>query len=425
MGLSLPRLHAPKLLRPGVGEPVSEDDASYVRWYRLFHYAFGAFAIIAIVTALADGEADLWRRIAGSITALALVGWYWLRGQWQNLHTDRDAAIYFSVGLVAFAFMLRMHDNFGLIIFAAYWQGFAFLRTSIALIWAAILTLVIQWAYGSLTLSTVTELNVTPFGVIALLLMLLVSGMMAMYMESIVREGDRRQVLREAQAALARQEREAGMRQERQRLAAEIHDTIAQHFTSIVTNLEAAESRAETNPDASLQHLSSAKTAARLGITDARRMVHALQPDILTGKSLRQALREIAGRFDESSTSHVVFVESGEAGEVDRLREAILVRALQEALTNARKHAHADNVEVTLTWLDDEVILDVQDDGAGFSPERISLRDDGHHMGLTTMRARVESAGGTLSLESAPNEGSSLAVSFPMQHGVQEHPDDE
>jgi signal transduction histidine kinase len=144
-------------------------------------------------------------------------------------------------------------------------------------------------------------------------------------------------------------------------------------------------------------------------------MVQALQPRILEGRSLSDALHEIATRDPK-----VTFSEDGGVVSLDRIREAILVRALQESLHNIRKHAGATSVEVTLTWLEDEVILEVQDDGSGFDPEELPASLDGHHMGLVAMRSRVEGVGGTWSIESAPGEGTSLAVSFPLDGELQE-----
>lgn len=90
-----------------------------------------------------------------------------------------------------------------------------------------------------------------------------------------------------------------------------------------------------------------------------------------------------------------------------------MVRALQESLRNIGKHAAASDVVVRLSWLEDEVLMDISDNGLGFDPAGLVPGSDGYQLGLSTMESRVESCGGTFALESSPNEGTSITVSFP------------
>jgi signal transduction histidine kinase len=407
------------LIRPVVGEPVNGEEDHWARWYRWFHYAFTFFTAIAILGALTASSIPREDGVLGSIVALTLVAWFWWRGHWKRIKTNGGTILYFVGLIILLPVALRMYDGFGLMIFAAYWQGFAYFRVPTALVYAAILTIAIQVGFSEVGPGSFDEISISPPMIFAGLFGLFVAGMMAMYMEAMGREADRRGALltelQAAQDALATQEREAGILHERQRLAGEIHDTVAQHFTSIVTNLEAADARLNVNPAAARDHVLAARDAARQGIADTRSMVQALQPRILEGRSLSDALHEIATR-----DTKVTFREEGWAVPLDRIREAILVRALQESLHNIRKHAGATSVEVTLAWLEEEVILEVQDDGLGFDPEHLPTPLDGHHMGLVAMRSRVEGAGGTWSIESAPGEGTSLAVSFPLNGELQE-----
>ncbi|HWV24638.1 MAG TPA: sensor histidine kinase [Thermomicrobiales bacterium] len=413
-----------RLVRPGIGTSPDGEEAQWYRWFFWFDLAFGGISLIAIITAFVDPGVSLKRAVAGSGAAIFLTVWYRLRGRWGRIRRDRDALVYFALVIPVIVLALRMYDGFGLLLFAAYWQGFAILRTMPALIYAAVLTIAMQIGYSTITFSTLDEIHVSPYQIIIGVVLLTVSGMMALYMESLAREMDRRQhlldELKTAQANLAEQEREAGMRLERERFSAEIHDTIAQQFTSVVTNLTAAKSRGDRNPDAALHHIDAALTAARQGITDARRMVAAMQPDVLTGRTISEALREISSSGPASPV--VSFTESGVPGSLTRFHEAILVRALQEALGNTRKHAGATTVDVTLTWEEDDMILDISDDGCGFDPDGISPREDGFRMGLWSMRARVEGAGGTWMLESVRREGTSLAISFPLSRPEEGEP---
>jgi signal transduction histidine kinase len=419
------RLGSIRLARPGMGEPVSDDDHVYKRWYERFVVIFGLIAVVAIIFSLLDGDEPISRRLIGTAAALGAIGWFAWRGRWELLTSDLRVALYLVGQLLLVVLAIRMWDGFGLLLFGAYWMGFAYLRILPALVYALVLTLGSQWAFGAFDSLSWSPSSISPTVVVISALALVVSGMMASYIESFAREADRRaqllDELRRTQDELARREREAGVQDERQRLAGEIHDTIAQQFTSIVTNLEAAEARAQTNPGAAQHHVLAAREAARQGIADARALVHALQPGILEGRSLGEALNHIASSSALEDQTSIRFQEEGDSIRLDRVRETVIVRALQESLQNIRKHAGARNVVATLSWLEDEIILDVQDDGAGFDPEAVRPSATGHRMGLVTMKQRVENAGGTFMIDASPGEGTSLAISFPIQRGDEAH----
>ena len=409
------RLASAEISRPGLGEPVTNDEIAYKRWYDRFIAIFATIAFLAIVLALTDSELGTGDRVAVVALIAGAIAWFVWRGRWESLTSDARLAIFLAGQLVLVTLAIRTWDGAGLLLFSAYWLGFAYCRMWPALVYAAFLTVSTQWAFGVFDNVQWADPSVSISIILGGSLALLISGMMVGYIEGFARESDRRaqllEELRTAQAELAERERDAGMRQERERLSAEIHDTIAQHFTSIVTNLTAAESRVEHNPDAARGHVDAAMTAARQGITDARRMVRALAPEVLTGRSISEALREIA--TSQHGPIAVQFEESGEPALMNRLHEAILVRALQEALGNIRKHSEATSATVTLSWEEDDMILDIADNGTGFDIGQATPQQDGSRMGLHSMRTRVESAGGTWMLDSSPGEGTSLAISFP------------
>lgn len=209
-------------------------------------------------------------------------------------------------------------------------------------------------------------------------------------------------------AQLLTQAREAGVLDERQRLAGEIHDTLAQTFTGIVTQLEAAAQARHVGRTWS-HHLEQAQALARSGLTEARRSVRALRPEQLEHASLDQAVGELARSWAETTrlTAHVE--TSGDPRPIGCDAEAALFRVAQEALTNAGKHADASKVWITLTYLGDVLLLDVRDDGTGFEPE---VTSGGY--GLRSMRARVERVGGTFTVESARGEGTAISASVPV-----------
>jgi signal transduction histidine kinase len=212
--------------------------------------------------------------------------------------------------------------------------------------------------------------------------------------------------------------RQAGVLRERQRMAHEIHDTLAQGFTSIVMNLEAAEGDVPPSSTRAQHHLDQARLTARESLTEARRLVWALRPEPLENASLPEALGRLAQRWSEESGISAGATTTGTPCPLPSEVEAMLFRVAQESLNNARKHAEgASRVALTLSYMGETVALDVRDDGAGFDPAREygkARRDrDSGGFGLKGMRERVEGVGGFLSVESAPGEGSTLTVELP------------
>ncbi|SEP51898.1 sensor histidine kinase [Amycolatopsis saalfeldensis] len=212
------------------------------------------------------------------------------------------------------------------------------------------------------------------------------------------------------QAQLLTQAREAGVLDERQRMAREIHDTLAQGLTGIVTQLQAAD-RA-TSEASRERHLTQVHTLAKDSLTEARRAVQALRPEPLADSRLPEALADLARRVTDTSGVAVAAETSGEARPLLPELEVTLYRVAQEALANAEKHARASRIGVTLTYADDVVLLDVRDDGAGFTPGE-PARGDGTGFGLQAMRQRVRRVAGTLAIESAPGEGTAVNVQVP------------
>lgn len=211
--------------------------------------------------------------------------------------------------------------------------------------------------------------------------------------------------------------RKAGMLSERQRLAREIHDTLAQGFTSIVMNLEAAEGALpeEVSEEARTKwHLDQARFTARESLTEARRLVWDLRPESLDNASLPEALAQLAARWTDTAGIEASVNASGTLRPIPDEAEVTLVRMVQEALANVLKHAGASRVVVTLSYMNDLVALDVIDDGAGFDTNQALGETPEGGFGLTAMRQRVEQLGGSLSVESAPGEGTTLVAELPL-----------
>lgn len=217
---------------------------------------------------------------------------------------------------------------------------------------------------------------------------------------------------------LAASERRAGILAERQRLSMEIHDTLAQGLSSQRMLLQAAERVWESEPGKARGHVRSAASVAEHNLAEARRFVHDLAPaDLARGGGLDAALRALAAR--ESGDRLAVHVHIDDAGRAALLPERVqsaLLRIAQGALANVREHADATTAALTLTLLDDQVVLDVTDDGRGFDPAPSAAPPAaGRGHGLPAMRARLGQLGGTLTVESARGEGTVLSAAVPLE----------
>ncbi|GAA0351925.1 sensor histidine kinase [Actinoallomurus spadix] len=205
-------------------------------------------------------------------------------------------------------------------------------------------------------------------------------------------------------AQLLIQAREAGVLDERQRMAREIHDTLAQGLTGIVAQLEAA----RQNPTEWRRYADQAQALARENLAEARRSVQALRSPHLENARLPEAITGLSERWATTSGVPVGVEVTGEARPMLPDVEVALFRVAQEALTNVAKHAGASRVGLTLSYLDDVVLLDVRDDGVGFDPAA-----GGPGFGLTSMRQRLLRVAGRLEVESSPGEGTAINATVP------------
>jgi signal transduction histidine kinase len=210
---------------------------------------------------------------------------------------------------------------------------------------------------------------------------------------------------------LVAQAREAGVLDERRRMAQEIHDTLAQGLTGIVTQLQAAEQAAGQTPDGPTgwrRHLAAATQLARDSLSEARRSVDALRPEPLEEGRISEALCAVAARWSALNGIPAQVTTTGTVRRIEPEAEFALLRAAQEALANVARHAHATRVGVTISYMENEVALDVRDDGVGFDP---ALLD--HGFGLVAMRQRIAALSGTLQVESEPGGGTAVSACVP------------
>ncbi|MGK5632468.1 sensor histidine kinase [Streptomyces sp. URMC 123] len=214
------------------------------------------------------------------------------------------------------------------------------------------------------------------------------------------------------QAQLLLQAREAGVADERRRLAAEIHDTLAQGLTGIVAQLQAADTG--TDPERARVHLRRAADLARHSLGEARRSVQNLGPAALEHDTLPEALRKTVSAWSERTGIAARFSVTGTAEPLHDEVAATLLRIAQEALANTERHSGAARAGVTLSYMGDEITLDVRDDGRGFDPLAVPARTAGGGFGLGGMRARAERLAGGVAVESAPGDGTAISARVPL-----------
>jgi signal transduction histidine kinase len=214
-------------------------------------------------------------------------------------------------------------------------------------------------------------------------------------------------------AQLLVQAREAGVLDERQRMAREIHDTLAQGLAGILTQLQAAEQTLD-EPPTWRRHVTNAMNLARESLTEARRSVHAVEPAALAEARLPDAISDVTRQWSEVNHIDAVLTTTGDARPMHTDVEVTLLRTAQEALANVAKHARASRVGLTLSYMEDLVTLDVRDDGVGFEPnaKRANGSTNGG-FGLAGMRQRVQRLAGRLDIESEPGGGTAISATVP------------
>ncbi|MCC0575507.1 sensor histidine kinase [Streptomyces californicus] len=281
--------------------------------------------------------------------------------------------------------------------------------------WA--LPAVVVTAAAAITSFVVHRQEIAPGAFIGPLIGAAVAVATVLGYDALFRESERRRELIvelvATRADLAEAERTAGTLAERERLAREIHDTLAQGLSSIQLLLRAAErSLPEDAPAAG--HVRAAREAAQANLAEARSFVRALTPPDLEHGSLAGALERLCARTTAPGLT-VRFAVSGTPVELPTPYEVALLRTAQSALANTVRHAGAGRAEITLSFMDTSVALDVVDDGRGFDPSAAPVHERGDGgFGLPAMRARAGSLGGALSVESAPGQGTAVAVTLPL-----------
>lgn len=390
----------------------------WVKWDWLWKAIFYAAVIVSAWLMLLDDDrkAPIWAVLL--LTGILLL-WHWggLKLAYRKSDVLDNHAIFrfiVIIGVIVLWFALvNMSPAYYFTLFGLFGQVFLHLPLRYGVIAVLILTgsiiyeqLADAGATFSLTNPTIWVFLFTALGAIIL----------GVWITAIIGQSTRRRQLIEqleaTQAELAAAERRAGILEERQRLARDIHDTLAQGFTSIVMHLEAADQALPDDLDTLQKHLDRARETARTSLEQARRVIHALRPHSLDQRSLPDAIERTAVRWQEETGIPLTTTITGDPIPLHPDIEVTLLRATQEALANIRKHAQATAVQLTLSYIDDVVVLDVQDNGVAFAGAAASPLSGGY--GLQAMRERVEQCGGSVTLESEPGEGTTVVVSIPI-----------
>jgi signal transduction histidine kinase len=394
---------------PGFGS--QRSGSADGRWTLVWHVVFSVMLLGFTAAVLASRPGAVVSAVCVGLAAL-LAGWY---ACWIVLRPDlvvRSTAwrtTYFTVGSVLWFSLVTLSPNYANLGVVALGQLFAYLRPRWALPGALVVLLLWLAGFGldgSLATAGTLRWQGVSWPVVAGTT--LVVALLALCFYSF-RE------LSSTRSELAAAERQAGILGERQRIAGDIHDTLTQGLASIVMLLEAAQAAYQAGQPEAGRRIEEAARTAREGLQDVRRLVWDLRPEALERGTLEEALARLTAQLEEQTGMAAQMVVTGEAGAIAPQVEVTLLRVAQEALANVRRHAHAREVTITLSYMEDEVALDVQDDGRGFHPAMLIGASPGGGLGLTAMRERVESLGGTLTVESTPGEGATVVAQLPSQ----------
>lgn len=196
---------------------------------------------------------------------------------------------------------------------------------------------------------------------------------------------------------------------ERNRMAREIHDTLAQGFAGISLQLEAVDETLSDSPDVARRHLNRARTLVRSSLAEARRSVWELHSQALDQAGLATALSTVAEQLTPGTSIQTRVKLKGNPRRLSSVLENNLLHIGREALTNAVKHARAAKIDVELEFKPKSVALLVKDNGCGFDTQNRSSRDEGG-FGLISMRERADQIGAVLNIQSIAGEGTEVAV---------------
>ena len=399
------------------------SETTWERWLQRFtdtvaYATLIASSILAVLANRGDGAPLFVTLLIAALAALWTYVLYERAPKPRPAHRARMAV--FFVGLMAFASVLMLLEpRFFVFAVSGFFYASALRPLPFAILGVFMTSFLINTLLGGIPASA----DGWTFYLSIIVLQTVVIGGGTVLGEKVSEQNQERkealarlEVALEENAALHRQlveqAREAGVLDERQRMAREIHDTIAHGLTGVVTQLEAAQQAGDRAQDRT-RHIENAARLARESLVEARRSLEAARPEVLESSSLPDALASVARSWSAITGIPVEVTTTGDPVQLHPEIESALLRTAQEALANVEKHASATRVGVTLSFMGDVVALDVRDDGVGFEVSEGRVRSGGVGFGLTAMRQRVSRVAGTLAIESEPGGGTAVSARVP------------
>ncbi|WP_405734085.1 sensor histidine kinase [Streptomyces sp. NBC_01537] len=384
---------------------------------RTFYNWDAYFAVVwagTLAFALGAKDPALPVRTAAAALFCLLVPWYVWAGRPEMMTegaNTRPSARYIVGAVGLFMVSAVLVGETRLVTFALVPQCFMLLRMRWALVALTVINIVPVVGWGLLWRPDSEDLFLNSvFAVVTLTF----STVMGSWVIRILDQSrDRAALIAELDASrleLATLSSTNGALAERERMSREIHDTLAQGFTSLLMLAQAVQSELDHDPRQARRHVGLMVVTARENLAEARALVAGARPTDLVGSSLQEALHRLGDRFSTETGHPVPFVVTGETRWLPAAVEVVALRSAQEALSNARRHAGAQaRVELGLSYDGDALRLSVRDTGSGFDPG-----SPGGGYGLPGMRARAEEIGGTAHVLSAPGKGTTVTVELPL-----------
>lgn len=412
---------APQVHRADAADGSQQTAERVLRW---IPYVLLVASVLLSVLFTGLSGTDL---VVGATVAAALLAWMWvlLPRPGRPARPAGWVLVYFVGFVAAVAVLLTLSPLFGFVAWVGYVHALLLPPRWIPVGVGATAVLTATSQAGGIPISP----DVGLWAYVALVVVNLgVAGLVMFMAYASDRQSERRrEMVAELAATNARLEatltenaalhaellvraREAGVLDERQRMAREIHDTLAQGLTGIVTQLQAAQQAANGSADVRWhRHVETAARLARDSLDEARRSVQAIRPEPLDGARLPDALADVVDRWSTVTGVPVTVTTTGDARPMHPEVEVALLRTAQEALANTGRHASASRVGLTLSYMPDVVTLDVRDDGVGF---RVGEQGAGG-FGLVAMRQRVLRLAGALDVECEPGAGTAVCARVP------------
>jgi signal transduction histidine kinase len=386
----------------------ARESNTWDRSFRLWDSYFAIVWVATLVFVLGTSHPGWHIRVAAGALLLLLIPWYLAVGR--PILTAESPDEYRALGYIAGAIVLFLPPGIlvgetRLMTFALVPQCFIGLRLRRALTAVTVINIapVVGWALLWWPSDQDVFFN-TVFAVVTLVF----SAVLGSWVIRIIEQSrERAELIAELDASrheISRLSAAHGALAERERFSREIHDTLAQGFTSLLMLVQAVDAELDHDVPQARRHLALMAETARQNLAEARALVAGGAPADLDGASLPDALRRLAARHDATVdvTGPVRALPAGP--------EVVVLRSCQEALANARKHAGSSAaVAVTLAYADDSLAVSVRDDGCGFDP---AAPVDGY--GLAGLRARAAEVGGTAQVRSTPGTGTTVTVCLPV-----------